>query len=943
MLRLLLAQIRHRPSRPVALAAGIVVAAVSFVLLTSAAKTTEVRVRGSVESNFRAAYDILVRPRGSSTELETRERLVRPNYLSGIFGGITLDQYEAIKRVRDVEVAAPIANIGFVMPFGGIPFDLTRLMTKDPFQLYRVDFTWIGHRGTSRYRDSPYYLYFNRRHRFRLSVGFSAGGEIVPGASEPLAIGTGFYTSGPLIYGPFDRQAANLAIYSARTPAWNREQWAQSNGYLGPNRIGVVQDGFFPIFVSAVDPVEEAKLVRLDRALVSGRYLRGGDRLGLVTYDAKPARGLPRAFQSDKSARWAIPVIASTRSYVDEILEASVERLRTPAVDVPRQLASSDSYGFLTSLRGERVERRHFSLRPAYPRMLAGPRGSGWHRTNELQSFNFWTGSSTRYRQRADDVLEPIPTKNPISIWRNSCCPTNGGFINAAPSNQDLQFRRLTGHSGSNRIGAKGAVRTPVMLIVGRFDPMRLREFSLLSRVPLETYYPPFVEPADEASRTALGGRSMLPTQNVGDYVQPPPLVLTTLAGMKAFFNPVFFSGTKELARAPVSVVRVRVRGVRGPDELSQARIRRVAIAIRERTGLDVDITAGSSPHPLPVRLPPGKFGRPALTVREGWSKKGVSVSFLRALDDKRLALFALILLTCGFFLANGAFAVTRARRREIGTLLCLGWSQRAIFAVVLGEVALIGLVAGIAGAIVALAIAAVFSLDVPLWRSLLVVPVSVALALVAGLVPAWRASRSVPLDAVRPIVAGDVHGVRVRRLTTLALANLRRVPARSLVAVAGLFVGVAALTLLVAVNRAFQGTLVGTLLGEAISLQVRGLDFVSVGLVVGLAAMAVADVLFINLRERAAEFVTLRTLGWRNAHLRRVIALEALWLSLIGSIAGAVFGIVLGIQLAVPIGWLAVAAIAGVGGGIIVALAASVLPLSKLSALTPSSVLADE
>ena len=124
MMRLVLQELRHRPVRTAALASGILVAAVSFVLLASAAKTSELRVRGSVSRNFRGAYDVLVRPKGSFTPLERSDGLVRDNYLSGIYGGITLRQYATIRRIQGVEVAAPIANLGYVMPFGRIPISI---------------------------------------------------------------------------------------------------------------------------------------------------------------------------------------------------------------------------------------------------------------------------------------------------------------------------------------------------------------------------------------------------------------------------------------------------------------------------------------------------------------------------------------------------------------------------------------------------------------------------------------------------------------------------------------------------------------------------------------------------------------------------------------------------------------------------------------------------
>jgi ABC-type antimicrobial peptide transport system permease subunit len=369
-----------------------------------------------------------------------------------------------------------------------------------------------------------------------------------------------------------------------------------------------------------------------------------------------------------------------------------------------------------------------------------------------------------------------------------------------------------------------------------------------------------------------------------------------------------------------------------------------VAQKIHDTTGLDVDITAGSSPHPLLVELPAGKFGRPKLLLREGWSKKGVSVSFLRALDRKDVLLFALILVICGFFLGNGALAAVRARRAEIGTLRTLGWPGRAIFGVVLGELLVVGLLAGILGALLALLLALSFGLHLALWRVVLVVPLAVALALAAGLVPALLAGRGQPLDALRPPVAGRGRLGRVRSLFALALANLRRLPARTLLGAAGLLVGVAALTVLVAIERSFGGTLVGTLLGNAISVQVRGSDFVAVGLTILLAGVSVADVLYLNLRERSAELATLRAFGWSDGQIRTTVVLEALGIGALGSLVGAALGMILGASLlGVSVVPLLVAATIATAGGIAVAILASLVPLSQVGRLTPHSVLAAE
>lgn len=297
----------------------------------------------------------------------------------------------------------------------------------------------------------------------------------------------------------------------------------------------------------------------------------------------------------------------------------------------------------------------------------------------------------------------------------------------------------------------------------------------------------------------------------------------------------------------------------------------------------------------------------------------------------------------CGFFLGNGALPSVRGRRREIGTLRTIGWPQDAIFAAVLAELALVGLSAGVVGTILAIAIVSVAGLDLPLARTLLVIPISLGLTVAAGALPAWAAAQGHPLDAIRPAVSGRMRRRHIRHFLPLAASNLIRTPGRTLVGAAGLAVGVAALTVLLAIERAFQGTLVDTLLGNAISIQVRGPDLVAVILTIVLAGLSVADVLFLNLRDRAAEIATLRTVGWGDAHLAAVIVLEGVGLGLLGGLAGAVTGVIVGAAFGVPLGSLVPAALIAAGGGVAVAAFASLLPLATLRASAPPTVLAEE
>ena len=86
--RLAWSQVRFRPARALALILGVLVAATAFTVLTAASRTAQLRTVGKVSASYQPAYDILVRPAGSRTEVESETGTVQPDFLSGVYGGI---------------------------------------------------------------------------------------------------------------------------------------------------------------------------------------------------------------------------------------------------------------------------------------------------------------------------------------------------------------------------------------------------------------------------------------------------------------------------------------------------------------------------------------------------------------------------------------------------------------------------------------------------------------------------------------------------------------------------------------------------------------------------------------------------------------------------------------------------------------------------------------
>jgi len=611
------------------------------------------------------------------------------------------------------------------------------------------------------------------------------------------------------------------------------------------------------MLIAAVDPVAEARLDGLSLAVISGHYLWGNSGDG-----SAPGRKMA-----------TIPVLAASASGIGERAVTVIQRLAAPpgpavlnVSEMVREARAPGQWVHTATTSAEHAYREAITVAAFLP-----VRG-------------YWTAGPVRYR-RAGGVLTPVQVSNPPSVWRSREAMT---ALLAPPMDEtETQYRVLQPHP----ISPASAGGTPEVRVVGIFDPAGVKAFDPLSRVPLGPYQPTTAAPASAASRRALSGRNLLPSLNLGGYVSQPVDLVTTLSALPTLENSGYVGGSRHAAD-PISVIRVRGAGVTGPNAVSLERIKTVAQQIAVRTHLTVDIVAGSSPRLTTIALPAGKFGQPRLLLSEGWVDKGVAVAILAAVDRKSVVLFTLILVVCVLFVANSATAAVRGRRRELGVLACLGWTRPRLFAAVLGELAGIGLAAGLLGGAVALSASAALGLHASPARAVLALPVALAVALMAGAVPAWVAARADPLACVRPPVTAAGHRHHPRGITALAVANVVRTPGRTLVGVLAVAVGVAALTLLVAVTVAFRGVVVGSLLGEAVAVQIRGVDYIAVTATVALGVLAVADVVFLNIRERAAELATIRSFGWPEAALARLVITEGAVIGAAGSLTGAALGL---------------------------------------------------
>ncbi|MBE1556779.1 ABC transporter permease [Sporosarcina limicola] len=197
--------------RFILLVVGALVISSGLTYLIGLSETNKGTIVDELQQRWSASYDIVVRPQGSRTITE-EVNLLEPNYLSGLSGGISIEQYEKIKAMSDIEVAAPIAMIGYA----DYPVKLTEFELEKE-GIYRVHQEVINGNGIKELSSSSNNYY---------------------------------------AFGDWDILQENLSIE------------VRSNNYLGHklDYLFVMRS----MLLAGIDPEQEAKLVGLDKSIIIG-------------------------------------------------------------------------------------------------------------------------------------------------------------------------------------------------------------------------------------------------------------------------------------------------------------------------------------------------------------------------------------------------------------------------------------------------------------------------------------------------------------------------------------------------------------------------------------------------------------------------------------------------------------------------------------------------
>ncbi|MGB9774824.1 hypothetical protein, partial [Thermogutta sp.] len=454
---------------------GLGLLSTGVILVASLSDTLLVTVEQDLTHYWRTTYDILVRPAGSRSPIEEKYGLVEANHLSGIPGGISFAQYEAMRDIPGVEVAAPVAMLGYLaeeIPLHNVGFpsemglyELTSELAED---------TGVGLPAFQVFRASYYYV--------NPSAGIGSIPEINVNVNPPLGI----------------------------------------RDYIE-----------FPFLMAGIEPAQEAALVGLDRALVEGKYLSGEEALPLET---------TTDWLGNPITQTRIPVLINATPYLSFTIKTELKRVVLPSEISGLDALAAQSSQDLASLPRETLAIQQSSSKAVYQKLLENLRFRSSQFTL-LHESPIGVPAPMQYQETVPPfpwegvALEIVlPEETPQTLWTVGSVwgrPYRAGsFVRVG--DEKVKFRVAFS------IYAKGVL-----------DIEKIPRPVDVNRVPLETYFPPVSILRYDEEGHPVEARMLRPSLNWAGYIQPPPLLLTTLQAAR-------------LLRGDncISAIRVRVGGI---------------------------------------------------------------------------------------------------------------------------------------------------------------------------------------------------------------------------------------------------------------------------------------------------------------------------------------------------------------------------------------------
>lgn len=787
--------------------------------------TSRALVKNDITKYSRGEFDILVRNESAISDIEKKCGLVEENYLAGGKGGITLNQYEQIKKISGIDAAVPVSNIGyFTSNDNGIAIDSTY---GDSYYLKADIITYDGVKEYNLESSEVYYIPSNIDKRDSYS-------------------------------GKISEKEFPYIFTSQITPI---------TGGGNTNTVSI----FFPKvwdLIVAIDPIEEAKLTGIDNKIASGRYFKN-DKIEVINEHMSNFQHIPLIINDDEvtpikirisynnlglsreegtkiinsllkeNAKDHIYTEEDYQAYSSQLKKIFNEKPKVNTIDVSQYMKPFKETILILEDNGE----------------VLNPRENGG--LNHTQGNLYYKASPIEYIEKKQDI-EAVPKGEKDGI---------------------LIFRELE-KSGK---AIEECNKDDVLITFDEIGHVRLekKDKEKLVGSPLGIYGDSYAVQVEDENGNLVDNKEVIPTINPGSFVPSAPHGYTTLNAASIFKG-----------ESPIDAIRVRVSGISKYDENAKIKIERVAKEINAVTGLHVDIVAGSSTKQILARIPGYKNVSGIGKVLERWTTLGTATEIVSSWNTIGLVLIVLYFICGIIYLINRISCSIYSRKIEIGILKALGWDDKKIAKVICGEIT--------TAAAIALVLSVIFIIILLKFYTLsyieVILPITLILSLTIVIFISYyyakleqRNINMFHLQAGNIVRKNSLQNTSVLKMIMNNIFAYRKKSMLLIIQIAlsgglGIFTWLS----IEATNKFISYTA----LGKHVNLITEGMNGILIAGSMLLVIFTILDRFSTIVIERKKEIGILKTVGWRDIDVVKVISGEAFVLSIIGTALAALFSI---------------------------------------------------
>lgn len=576
----------------------------------------QIQVNKDIAQHSRGSYDILVRTNGATTNIEKEKGIVHENYLGFGRGGISIEEWEKIKEHPLVEIAAPIASLGYftgVVSNIGIEPPSNIQSTRNRIQYFTSD-------GVNKYNigneylciliESPKLLKYQRD--FNHTYEYLLNNPELLNHCNNYAAGAMMPVSYDLLVGIDPEQESKLTgiPYSFTDKGWGN---------------------------TAKEDLEEFELnldtipiIELNQAGVSLHAKISIDNLPITTKETLLLREELNLGNTEESRAFEFIHSYYEPEYIKLLqkLENTIpEETITFEIDLGNTLKS-------------------FYQKPVYIKRdgallnIDETNASLLDSTIDLNSATtYYLASPINYEITAEGInINKVGEKNGIPIYRELI---EKGAV-------------LTPELVENK---ENHLRDQVEFIVDPIGTLNISDYQeTIASSPLGIYQSAPVHFKKDDSDDFL---LMKPTFTPGSFVTSPAKGVTTLEASTAI------KGDK-----PIDAIRIKVIGEENYTPLIQKRIEDVASYLKE-LGLNVNVVAGSSLQKLEVNVE--GIG----TVEESWTTLGAAENISKHWSMSSILISVLFFLVSIVYIFNRVYYRLINFNKDITLLNQLGWNLK--------------------------------------------------------------------------------------------------------------------------------------------------------------------------------------------------------------------------------------------------------------------------